>query len=190
MIKTRLQSSNGVYFGPIDAFKKIVGNEGGYRALYRGLGINLIGVTPEKAIKLSANEFFREALERPDGSISLINEVIAAAGAGIVQVIATNPMEISKIRMQTQMLLPAHERQSTIEVIRSLGIRGLYSGTLATLLRDVPFSVLFFPSYANLKLLVADNNGNNSFASTLFAGGLAGAIAAGAVTPTDVIKTR
>jgi hypothetical protein len=50
--------------------------------------------------------------------------------------------------------------------------------------------VLFFPGYANLKLLFADKNGNNSFLSLLAAGGLSGALAAGAVTPTDVIKTR
>lgn len=52
MIKTRLQASKGVYSGPIDCFKTIVRTEGGVRALYRGLVPNLIGVTPEKAIKL------------------------------------------------------------------------------------------------------------------------------------------
>ena len=63
MVKTRLQATGkgdsglggtgGVrYSGPIDCIRKIVTNEGGPRALYRGLVPNLIGVTPEKAIKL------------------------------------------------------------------------------------------------------------------------------------------
>jgi hypothetical protein len=52
MVKTRLQASQGKYSGPIDCFKKIISQEGGFRALYRGLAPNLIGVTPEKAIKL------------------------------------------------------------------------------------------------------------------------------------------
>lgn len=52
MIKTRLQASKGVYSGPIDCFKTIIRTEGGARALYRGLAPSLIGVTPEKAIKL------------------------------------------------------------------------------------------------------------------------------------------
>jgi solute carrier family 25 aspartate/glutamate transporter 12/13 len=51
MIKTRLQS-RGLYTGPLDCFKKIFSNEGGIRAFYKGLGPNLIGVIPEKAIKL------------------------------------------------------------------------------------------------------------------------------------------
>jgi len=51
-----------------------------------GLGANLIGVAPEKGLKLAANEFIREWLENPDGSITLINEIISGAGAGIIQV--------------------------------------------------------------------------------------------------------
>jgi hypothetical protein len=190
MVKTRLQASKGQYSGPIDCFRKIITTEGGVRALYRGLAPNLVGVTPEKAIKLAANEFFRERLERPDGSISLINELLSGAGAGFCQVIATNPMEITKIRMQMQALVPVHERATTMQVVQQMGIKGLYSGTLATLSRDVPFSILFFPAYANVKKLLADANGNNSVGSLLVAGGFSGAVAAGAVTPTDVVKTR
>ncbi len=105
MVKTRLQASvAGTYSGPIDCFRKIVGNEGGFRALYRGLGANLVGVFPEKGIKLvtndmlfifqAANEYIREHLENDDGSIAFHHELAAGAGAGFVQVIATNPMVI------------------------------------------------------------------------------------------------
>lgn len=53
MVKTRLQANDkGRYSGPFDVVKKIVSQEGGVRALYRGLPVNRIGVTPEKAIKL------------------------------------------------------------------------------------------------------------------------------------------
>ena len=136
----------------------------------------------------ATNEFIREIFEREDGSIQLIHEVIAGAGAGLVQVIATNPMEITKIRMQMQALLPPAERQSTIEVVKAMGIKGLYTGSMATLSRDIPFSVLFFPGYANLKKLLANEDGSNSIPSLLVAGGTAGAFAAGAVTPTDVVS--
>ena len=105
-------------------------------------------------------------------------------------VVATNPMEIVKIRMQMQALLPVAERQNTMQVIKGLGLKGLYQGTAATLSRDVPFSVLFFPGYANIKAMMADKDGNNSMISNLVAGVAAGALASGAVTPSDVIKTR
>jgi len=140
---------------------------------------------------LAVNEYLREMFEHEDGSIDLLHEVIAGAGAGFCQVIATNPMEMTKIRLQMQATLPAAERQSFGQIVKTLGVRGLYIGTVATLSRDVPFSLLFFPGYANLKAMTSDKTtGSNSIMSLLLSGGTAGALAAAAVTPTDVIKTR
>lgn len=140
------------------------------------------------------NEYLREMFEHEDGSIDLGHEILAGAGAGFCQVIATNPMEITKIRMQMQATLPVEQRLGLVQVVRQMGLKGLYSGTLATLTRDVPFSVLFFPLYANLKAYLAfkdgPRKGQNSISSQLLAGFAAGAVAAGAVTPTDVVKTR
>ena len=121
-IKTRLQASNGQYRGPLHCMRSILA-ENGVLGFYRGLGANLIGVIPEKAIKLAANEYFREMLEQPDGSIRLHHEVLAGGSAGFCQVIATNPMEITKIRLQMQATLPPAERQGTIQVVRTLGLR-------------------------------------------------------------------
>ena len=190
-IRDSLQAAKGAgqYKGPVDCARRLLAAEGA-RGFYRGLGVNLVGVTPEKAIKLAANETFREWLENPDGSIDLGREMLAGASAGFCQVVATNPMELLKIRMQMQATLPVAERQSTVQLVRSLGVRGMYAGTPATLLRDVPFSLLFFPGYANLRALFADDQGGNSLLSNLAAGGLAGAAASGAVTPMDVVKTR
>eukprot|EP00607_Mallomonas_marina_P007576 CAMPEP_0182417416 /NCGR_PEP_ID=MMETSP1167-20130531/1867_1 /TAXON_ID=2988 /ORGANISM="Mallomonas Sp, Strain CCMP3275" /LENGTH=290 /DNA_ID=CAMNT_0024590983 /DNA_START=68 /DNA_END=940 /DNA_ORIENTATION=- len=188
MVKTRLQAS-ALYSNPFQAFRGIFAKEG-IRGFYQGLPANLVGVTPEKAIKLAANEFFREHFEREDGSIALHHEMISGAGAGFCQVIATNPMEIVKIRMQMQATLPVTERQGTMAVVRSLGLRGLYTGTPATLMRDVPFSLLFFPGYANIKAALADKQGNNSLPTLLAAGGLSGAMSSICVTPFDMVKTR
>jgi solute carrier family 25 (mitochondrial aspartate/glutamate transporter), member 12/13 len=52
MVKTRLQASNGLYKGPADVVRKIYATEGGVGGFYKGLAANLVGVTPEKAIKL------------------------------------------------------------------------------------------------------------------------------------------
>lgn len=65
---------------------------------------NLIGVTPEKAIKLTMNDIFREYFTASNGGgkIKLWQEMLAGSGAGFFQVAATNPMEIVKLRMQLQ----------------------------------------------------------------------------------------
>jgi solute carrier family 25 (mitochondrial aspartate/glutamate transporter), member 12/13 len=71
--------------------------------------------------------------------------------------------------------------------MRELGLRGLYKGTAACWLRDVPFSIVFFPLFANLKTLF---DGQNSMLGLFAAGAISGSVAAGSVTPCDVIKTR
>ena len=58
------------------------------------------------------------------------------------------------------------------------------------MLRDIPFSAIYFPAYAHLKKAFAKEDGYLSIEYTLLAGFLAGFPAAGLTTPADVIKTR
>jgi solute carrier family 25 aspartate/glutamate transporter 12/13 len=41
--------------------------------------------------------------------------------------------------------------KGAIHIIRQLGVVGLYRGASACLLRDIPFSAIYFPAYAHLK---------------------------------------
>jgi solute carrier family 25 aspartate/glutamate transporter 12/13 len=43
-------------------------------------------------------------------------------------------------------------------VMRELGVLGLYKGAKACFLRDIPFSAIYFPVYAHMKLTTADAN--------------------------------
>lgn len=60
---------------------------------------------------------------------------LSGAIAGTCQVVATNPMEIVKIRMQMSASSGGHVTYGSI--IRDLGISGLYTSFHATLLRYV-----------------------------------------------------
>lgn len=193
IVKTRLQNQvigpdgSRMYRNPWHCFRSILSKEGA-AGLYRGLGANLVGVSPEKAIKLAVNDYLREKLADENGDLSLPRQILAGAGAGFFQVSATNPMELVKIRMQMQAL--EGTKTSTINVVKELGLTGLYKGVLATWARDVPYSIIFFPGYATIKDALADENGHTSMPRIILAGGTAGAMAGGAVTPQDVIKTR
>ncbi|XP_010789393.1 mitochondrial glutamate carrier 1-like, partial [Notothenia coriiceps] len=82
----------------LDCLSKTVRSEG-YFGCYRGAAVNLTLVTPEKAIKLAANDVFRQKLSR-DGHLPLWGEVLAGCGAGTCQVVVTTPMEMLKIQLQ------------------------------------------------------------------------------------------
>ena len=77
-------------------------------------------------------------------------------------------------------------------IVRNLGLIGLYKGASACLLRDVPFSMIYFPSYAHLKKDFFGESPTNKLGvvQLLTAGAIAGMPAAYLTTPADVIKTR
>lgn len=50
----------------LDCFKKTYRAEG-YFGMYKGSAVNILLITPEKAIKLAANDFFRHHLTTKDG---------------------------------------------------------------------------------------------------------------------------
>lgn len=85
LVKTRMQNQRaGSYVGEvayrnsIDCFKKVVRHEG-ILGLYRGLVPQLIGVAPEKAIKLTVNDLVRDKLSPKDGKLPYYAECIAGA---------------------------------------------------------------------------------------------------------------
>ncbi|KAK8384570.1 hypothetical protein O3P69_014268 [Scylla paramamosain] len=196
LVKTRMQNQRtGSYIGELmyrnsfDCFKKVIRHEG-FVGLYRGLIPQLIGVAPEKAIKLTVNDLVRDKLTDKKGNISLASEIIAGGCAGGSQVVFTNPLEIVKIRLQVAGEIATAQKPSALMVVKDLGLFGLYKGVRACLLRDVPFSAIYFPVYAHSKWLLADENGYNSPWSLLIAGAIGGVPAASLTTPADVIKTR
>lgn len=213
LAKTRLQNQqNGsrLYTSMSDCLIKTIRSEG-YFGMYRGAAVNLTLVTPEKAIKLAANDFFRFHLSKDGQKLTLLREMLAGCGAGTCQVIITTPMEMLKIQLQDAGRIEAQRKlmpqavtpggpvevksptamQLTRELLKEKGIAGLYKGLGATLLRDVPFSIIYFPLFANLNNLGKRGaDGPAPFYVSFISGCAAGSTAAVAVNPVDVIKTR
>jgi solute carrier family 25 (mitochondrial aspartate/glutamate transporter), member 12/13 len=77
-------------------------------------------------------------------------------------------------------------------IVRNLGLVGLYKGASACLLRDVPFSAIYFPTYNHLKRDYFGESQTKKLGilQLLTAGAIAGMPAAYLTTPCDVIKTR
>ena len=107
----------------------------------------------------------------------------------------TNPLEIVKIRLQVQGEIAKTTdvpRRSAMWIVKNLGLVGLYKGASACLLRDIPFSGIYFPSYNHLKrdFFGESQTKKLGVVQLLTAGAIAGMPAAYLTTPCDVIKTR
>jgi len=195
LVKTTLQmqskgASAVLYTSTIDCFTKILKNQGP-KGLYRGIGAQLVGIAPEKAVKLTINDTVRFYFTNKEtGQIAVWHEAVAGAAAGFSQVVITNPYELVKVRLQTQNKEGQH-RKSAGTIIRELGPRGLFTGSGACLLRDIPFSIIYFTLYGNLKKLPEkEANGRLSAFNLFLCSVSAGTVAASSATPMDVIKTR
>lgn len=205
LVKTRMQNQRSsvvgeplMYKNSLDCVRKVFQREG-FVGFYRGLGPQLIGVAPEKAIKLTVNDLVRAKARDPvTGAIGLPWELLAGGAAGGCQVVFTNPLEIVKIRLQIAGEIAKAEggdkvARGAIHIVRQLGLVGLYKGASACLLRDIPFSAIYFPAYAHLKKDVfreGENGKKLGFGEMLTAAAVAGMPAAFLTTPADVIKTR
>lgn len=229
LAKTRLQnqrSGQQIYKNMMDCLIKTVRSEG-YFGMYRGAAVNLTLVTPEKAIKLAANDFFRHQLSKDGSKLSVVKEMLAGCCAGMCQVTITTPMEMLKIQMQDAGRIAAQQRgmpsvvtslkmggtsavlcrsynaspapqvikltatQITRELLKTKGFSGLYKGLGATLMRDIPFSVIYFPLFAHLHQLGQPSPEESvPFYWSFMSGLMAGCVAAVAVSPCDVVKTR
>uniref|UniRef100_A0A8C6T800 Mitochondrial glutamate carrier 2 n=1 Tax=Neogobius melanostomus TaxID=47308 RepID=A0A8C6T800_9GOBI len=209
LAKTRLQNqrSDGLLF-IIHHYIMLYNHK--YHTYISGAAVNLTLVTPEKAIKLAANDFFRHQLSK-DGKLTVFKEMLAGCCAGMCQVTVTTPMEMLKIQMQDAGRITAQQRvmpsvvttlkmggtsavlstQITRELLKTKGFLGLYKGLGATLMRDIPFSVIYFPLFAHLHQLGKPSPEESvPFYWSFMSGCLAGCVAAVAVSPCDVVKTR
>lgn len=97
LVKTRLQNQRGaqpgqrLYKNSIDCFQKVIRNEG-FRGLYSGVLPQLVGVAPEKAIKLTVNDMARKAFTGKDGKITVPYEIFSGGLAGACQVVSSPPI--------------------------------------------------------------------------------------------------
>ena len=128
-MKTQVQNGGG---RPFSVARSIVQQQGFIR-MYNGSFVQLIGIGPEKAIKLYVND--------AAGSYGL-HPIACGAMAGACQVLVTNPIEYVKIQYQ----MNVKQSMSLFCTIRQLGgFHKLYKGASLCLMRDMPFFGYLFP---------------------------------------------
>jgi solute carrier family 25 aspartate/glutamate transporter 12/13 len=92
LVKTRMQNQRSsrpgemLYKNSLDCAKKVIRNEG-FKGLYSGVLPQLVGVAPEKAIKLTVNDLVRGHFSDKNGKIWIPHEILAGGSAGACQVV-------------------------------------------------------------------------------------------------------
>jgi len=153
-IKARWMSSpTGTYKNVGDCLKQLTFNEG-WRGLYKGLPIQLMGTVPFGVINLTLYEsakgfYLRKTGFRPSGLCCLFFGCMC----GIVGQIVAYPSAIIRTRLQTQGT-PGHPKiyergaRSCIgEIWKSEGLRGFYRGLLTTYMKVIPAMGITFGVY-------------------------------------------
>jgi solute carrier family 25 (mitochondrial S-adenosylmethionine transporter), member 26 len=125
----------------------------------------------------------------------LLLHASAAASGNLVSSAVFVPKELIKQRLQYCSSDPTCTWLTVIaDILRDKGVKGLYTGYVATVLRNVPSAALRFGLYEELKRSWTAKDESTTTPLLhwrLFAAGaVAGALASGIMTPVDVLKTR
>jgi len=204
------------YFnGTLDAIVKI-GRTEGVVSLWSGLSPTLVLAVPTTMIYFTMYEQMKQALtlwynqsqtlvgvaKLPAASVGTSSDVINSklnpsemntwisllsgglARLGAVSIVS--PLELVRTKMQSQKMAFYQVRSCINELVKSRGILGLWSGYTATILRDVPFSAMYWPLYETIK---SQYTNQNSFYVTFVSGAMAGTVASTITLPFDVVKT-
>ncbi|XP_065201738.1 probable mitochondrial glutathione transporter SLC25A40 isoform X2 [Planococcus citri] len=185
-----------------DAFVKITRNEG-ISSLWSGLSPTLVLALPATVIYFVTYEQLRSRLknfanryEIQKSSQNLNLQVlpqplwvplVAGCTARIWSVAIVSPLELIRTKMQSEKLNYLQTNEAVRSLIHYHGIGGLWKGMLPTLLRDVPFSGIYWVTYEKIKSYT--NQDGSSFVFSFIGGSISGAIAATVTTPFDVVKT-
>uniref|UniRef100_A0A4W4E7W2 Solute carrier family 25 member 40 n=1 Tax=Electrophorus electricus TaxID=8005 RepID=A0A4W4E7W2_ELEEL len=165
----------GHFNGTLDAFIKIVRTEG-FKSLWSGLPPTLVMAVPATVIYFTCYDQLCSALRF---HMNDQGRQGAAIGRQLGSATLISPLELIRTKLQS-------ERQS----YRELSWLTLWRGLGPTLLRDVPFSALYWYNYEKGKAWLCRSSGSRepTFSITFIAGAVSGSVIV--TLPFDVVKTR
>lgn len=198
---------NGKINGTIEGLVKI-GSKEGVCTLYRGLGMTLLMSIPSNVVYFSGYEFLRDSSPLKQ-SYPVLNPLLCGSLSRIIAATTIAPLELIKTRIQavptgtnsTSSSIFRMVIQRSLQELRKSGISSIYRGLSLTLMRDVPFSGIYWSSYEYITHLLRSysslsdesqfvNTDTALFLRSFIGGSSAGIIAALFTNPFDVGKTR
>ncbi|NXM70353.1 S2540 protein, partial [Serilophus lunatus] len=177
--------------GTLDAFVKIIQIEG-IKSLWNGLPPTLIMALPNTIIYFTCYDQLCEALKCRLGKDDEHIPFLAGALSRISSVTVVSPLELIRTRMQYRKLSYKQLCLCVSTEVAADGWFSLWGGWSSTVLRDVPFSALYWYNYERFRKMICKEVGayEPTFFIAFTSGAASGSIAAAITQPPDVVKTH
>ncbi|XP_075998815.1 mitochondrial glutathione transporter SLC25A39 isoform X2 [Genypterus blacodes] len=179
------------FSGTLDAFVKISRHEG-LRSLWSGLPPTLVMAVPATVIYFTCYDQLRDFLRYRLGFQGSHIPLLAGGLARLGAVTVISPLELVRTKMQSRQLSYSELQVCIRSAVAQGGVLSLWRGWGPTVLRDVPFSALYWFNYELVKAHLCEQAGRPqaNFSISFTAGAVSGTIAAILTLPFDVVKTR
>jgi len=183
---------NGNFTGTLDAFVKIARYEG-IASLWSGLPPTLVMAVPATMVYFTVYDRLKYAMGyRELDPTTKYTPVLAGSLARVLAGTLISPLELIRTKMQSEQL-NYHQLGTAIKhTVEQGGFLMMMRGLGPTLLRDVPFSAIYWFGYEYMKSLQmkVTSRTEPTFTQTFVAGASAGTVAALITLPFDVVKTH
>ena len=181
------------YFnGTFDAFVKIAKVEG-ITSLWSGLSPTLVLAVPTTVIYFTTYEQLKAKFVKKSSNPAKYATIISLTSGGLARMVAVSvvsPLELIRTKMQSQKMPFTEVKKAVAVTLKVEGLTGLWKGVNASMLRDVPFSAIYFPLYEYLRPREPHSDDWSHFSNIFLASLVSGSIAGTITMPADVIKTR
>jgi len=203
-MKVRLQTqslSAPLYTGALDCLVKTLKWEG-IGGLYKGMGSPLVASMFFRSVFFTTYHQSVSIMQKGDWntSLTLPQYLLCGAITGITISFIEGPIDLFKTKMQIQIIKSGrnspgqyrHVFHAGWSICKTYGVRGMYQGLGATIVRNMPSNALFFASWDTAKNHFSRKNrpgAKLSFPQLFISGAIAGICYWSFTYPIDVIKS-
>lgn len=158
--KAKLEQAPSV----LGTMRDVYRNEGGLRALYRGLVPTTLGVAPYVAINFTLYEKMRDYMDASDANyLNPAYKLGAAALSSFIGGVLIYPLDVLRKRYQVASMaggeLGFHHQlvwRAVTNLFKQEGVRGAYRGMTANLYKIVPLMAVSWYCYDGVRAAIKD----------------------------------
>jgi len=203
MVKVRIQvkSEHGEKnLSPFTTAKEIIKNEGGVKALYRGIDSALLRqavyATMRLGLYFTMSDHLKARKTGPNQNLTGLEKAGASLAAGAIGSFIGNPFDLALVRMQSDATLPLDQRRNyknvfdaLYRVVKEEGVLNLWRGATPTIARAMSLNLAMLATYDEAKERLEKVWGASK-TTLLVASAISGLMTSVVSLPFDNMKTK